>query len=86
MTHTPYIDRLRGDLRKLVAAGYDWSNVEDIFIGAGPVQVQIYQKALAEWGALPRMVDGVRSGVGSAVGTRSVAGFKEMLRSEAGPQ
>jgi hypothetical protein len=86
MTHTPNIERLKADLRRLVAAGYDWSVVEDVYIGSGPVQVQVYQKALAEWGALPRMVDGMRSGAGSAVGARSVKGFKEMLRAEAGPQ
>jgi hypothetical protein len=82
----PNLDELKRRLRDLVVAGCPPAMVEDRFIGSSNENAKLYERAQAEYAAIPKTVtEGgieVRTGAGS-FGRRSVAGFREMLRQEA---
>jgi hypothetical protein len=87
---TPNLDLLKAEVAKLLAAGIEPSRVEDTIIGRSFEDQKLYERALAEFAAIPRMaVEGkatFRSGQRSPGGRRSVAGFRQhILDQEASP-
>jgi hypothetical protein len=79
---TPALDRLKVEIQKLLASGFSPALVEDVFIAGSNESAKLYERALAEYAVMPKVIveNGVTfmTGAGSA-GRRSVAGFRQML-------
>jgi hypothetical protein len=80
---TPNLDVLKVEIAQLLASGVEPAKVEDVFIGSSAANQRLYERALAEYAAIPRMATegkvSFRSGMLSAGGRRSVAGFREFV-------